>query len=1029
MSSSEIIKNLAERFQTNKESYAAASYNEAQLRQEFVNPFFEALGWDISNKQGYAEAYKEVIHEDAVKIGVATKAPDYSFRIGGVRKFFVEAKKPFINIKEDIGAAFQLRRYAWSGKLPLSILTNFEEFAIYDCCMKPNKNDKASVGRILYIRFEEYEKRWDEIASVFSKDAILKGSFDKYAEGAKGKKGTSEVDDEFLGEIERWREMLARNIAFRNSNLHWRELNFAVQRTIDRIIFLRICEDRGIEQYGSLMALLNGENVYKRLRQNFQRADEIYNSGLFHFRDEKGRIEPPDNLTLTLQIDDKPLKDIIANLYYPESPYEFSVLPADILGQVYEQFLGKVIRLTVGHQAKVEDKPEVKKAGGVFYTPTYIVDYIVKNTVGKLVENKTPKQIEKLKILDPACGSGSFLIQAYQYLLDYHRDWYIKDGIVKNAKGKAPKLVKLFNGEWRLSTAERKSILLDNIHGVDIDSQAVEVTKLSLLLKVLEGENEQSLAQQMSLWRQRALPELEGNIKCGNSLIGTDFYEGVQFKLFEDEEKFRINAFDWDGKDGFPEIMKNGGFDAVIGNPPYIRIQALKEWAPKEVEFYKSGYISASAGNYDIYVVFVEKGLGLLNENGRLGYILPHKFFNSQYGAPLREIISKGKHLSQIIHFGDLQIFHNATTYTCLLFLSRKPNDSFIFSQINDINRLQMCGVRTGSDISNTETNQTNWNFTVGEEKEIVQKLFKIKPKLGELAHLFVGLQTDADDVFILEEIKRSGKRVLCHSKATSQDHWFEGSFLKSFLKGSINIRRYGFSEVNKLLIFPYENYRGKSILISAATFEKEYPLTWNYLLQNKARLSKRNKGQMRAEWYGYVYKKNHTRFNVGKILVPSIARGACFAPDFDGIYYFVGSGGGGGGGYGIDISQLKGIQPLFLLGVLNSKLISFFLKKVSTSFRGGYIALNRQYIAQIPICILTSSITLPHTLSERIADFVFTILELNQKLALLKTNQERTILQRQIDSTDHRIDELVYELYGLTDKEIRIVEGAIEGK
>jgi hypothetical protein len=348
MSIPEQIQALIKKFKDHKESYSSPAYNETQLRREFLDPLFEALGWDIANKQGYAEAYKEVIHEDAVKVGTATKAPDYSFRIGGTRKFFVEAKKPFINIKDDISPAFQLRRYAWSGKLPLSILTDFEEFAVYDCRIKPDKNDKASVGRILYIRYEEYEKRWDEIASIFSKDSILKGSFDKYAHSTKGKKGTSEVDNEFLGEIERWRDLLARNIALKNPDLSQRELNFAIQRTIDRIIFLRICEDRGIEHYGTLMALLNGDNVYKRMRHNFQNADEIYNSGLFHFRDEKGRAEPPDTLTLSLQIDDKPLKDIITNLYYPECPYEFSVLPADILGQVYEQFLGKVIRLTAG---------------------------------------------------------------------------------------------------------------------------------------------------------------------------------------------------------------------------------------------------------------------------------------------------------------------------------------------------------------------------------------------------------------------------------------------------------------------------------------------------------------------------------------------------------------------------------------------------------------------------------------------------------------------------------------------------------
>jgi hypothetical protein len=285
-----------------------------------------------------------VIHEDAIKIGGCTKAPDYCFRIGGARQFFVEAKKPSVNVKDDVSPAF-------------------------------------------------------------------------------------------LKEIENWRDALARNLALRNPDLTQPELNFAVQRTIDRIIFLRICEDRGIETYGALMALLNGERAYKRLCEIFHRADERYNSGIFHFQKEKDRREAPDELTLGLQIDDKPLKEIIRNLYYPDSPYEFAVLSADILGQVYEQFLGKVIRLTSGHRAVVEDKPEVKKAGGVYYTPTYIVDYIVKNTVGKLLEGKTPKQAAKLRILDPACGSGSFLIGAYQYLLDWHRDWYVNDGPEKHAAG------------------------------------------------------------------------------------------------------------------------------------------------------------------------------------------------------------------------------------------------------------------------------------------------------------------------------------------------------------------------------------------------------------------------------------------------------------------------------------------------------------------------------------------------------------------------------------------------------------------
>ena len=585
------IVDLVERFESNLESYKSGHYNETQVRREFVDPFFKALGWDIDNEQGFAEAYKDVIHEDAVKVGTTTKAPDYSFRIGGQRKFFLEAKKPSVDIKDDIHPAFQLRRYAWTMKLPLSVLTDFEEFAVYDCSVKPDKMDKASNARILYLNYKDYLTRWDEIAGIFSKNAVMKGSFDRFAADKKSKRGTSAVDVVFLEEIAGWREILARNIALRNSELSTKDLNYAVQAIVDRIVFLRICEDRGIERSMRLQDLLNGERVYPRLCEIFRRADERYNSGIFHFEKEPGR-ENPDTLTLSLNIDDKPLKEIIKRLYYPDSPYEFSVLPAEILGQVYEQFLGKVIRLTEGHHAVVEDKPEVKKAGGVKYTPAYIVEYIVRNTLGPTLKGKTPPEVVPISVLDPACGSGSFLIVAYQYLMDLHRDWYVQNlvpllqnglmpsspeirrmlPVVETGKKGRKKEIELpvfqgRGGEWRLTTAERKRILLNNIYGVDIDRQAVEVTKLSLLLKVLEGENDETISKQLKLFQERALPDLSNNIKCGNSLIGWDILKDNPG--LEQEEIERINPFDWEKE--FPEVFLRGGFSIVIGNPPYVR--------------------------------------------------------------------------------------------------------------------------------------------------------------------------------------------------------------------------------------------------------------------------------------------------------------------------------------------------------------------------------------------------------------------------------------------------------------------------
>ena len=547
MPAPQTIRDLVQRFQSQSASYHRTSYNETVLRRDFLDPFFAALGWDMTNTGGGSEKYREVIHEASVEVEGAARAADYAFRMGGNNIFFVEAKKPAVNIADSAAAAFQLRSYGWSGKLALSLLTDFEQLAVYDCRDKPKPGEAAHIGRVNLYHFTEYVDKWDEIYSRFSREAVFTGKFDEFASGTRGKKGTTDVDDAFLEMLEGWRELLARNIALRNPGLSVRDLNFAVQTTIDRIIFLRICEDRGIEADDALRSATDGKDIYQDLLALFKSADKKYNSGLFHFSDEKHQTSPADTLTPTLKIDDKVLKEILAGLYHP-SPYAFKYIPADILGQVYERFLGKVIRLTAGHQAKVEEKPEVRKAGGVYYTPTYIVEYIVKNTLGELLAGQTPETqaARPLRVLDPACGSGSFLLGAYQYLLDWYLEWYAQNEPAHHARGKNPAVVEA-QGGWQLTMEKKKEILLAHIFGVDIDQQAVEVTKLSLLLKVVENPG------QLSLLDERILPDLGRNIQCGNSLIGPDYYNGRQMPLLGDEELYRVNPFDWQA--AFPQVF------------------------------------------------------------------------------------------------------------------------------------------------------------------------------------------------------------------------------------------------------------------------------------------------------------------------------------------------------------------------------------------------------------------------------------------------------------------------------------------
>nr|QNO53354.1 hypothetical protein KFLEFLPM_00007 [Methanosarcinales archaeon ANME-1 ERB6] len=1005
------LRELVERFRRNLDVYKKSAYNEAQVRREFIDPFFEALGWDVSNKQGFAEQYKEVVLEDTIKVGRSTRAPDYSFRIGGQRKFFVEAKKPAVNVKEDVSPAYQLRRYAWSAKLPLSVVTDFEEFSVFDCRIKPNPNDKSSVGRIAYYTFDEYldSDTFDAIYDVFSKDAVLKGGFDKYAESTKSKKGTAEVDSEFLKEIESWRELLAKNIALRNPDVSIYELNYAVQKIIDRIIFLRICEDRAIEPYGQLQTKAEAGDVYTHLLNHFKLAESKYDSGIFDF--------DADKITPALSIDDRVLKTIIQSLYYPKSPYEFSVLGVEILGNVYEQFLGKVIRLTAGHQAKVETKPEVKKAGGVYYTPQYIVDYIVKNTVGKLVEGngKTPEEIAEIKILDPACGSGSFLIGAYTYLLRYHLDWYTTN----NPKQHKEAVFQVRENEWYLTTAEKKRILLNNIFGVDIDPQAVEVTKLSLLLKVLEHESRESIDQQVKLGLEGVLPNLGDNIKCGNSLIGPDFYDAGQATLFDEAGMRRVNVFDWnDERKGFGEIMKCGGFDCVIGNPPYIRIQALKEWASQEVEFYKDRYTSASKGNYDIYAVFLEKGLSLLSDKGVLGYILPHKFFQAKYGQPLRKLISEGRHLHEVVHFADQQVFNNSTTYTCLLFLRKKRGEKFRFVKVHNLDAWKINKKAEDGEIELNKVTENEWNFIIGKSAALFEKLSKMSVKLGDVADIFVGLQTSADNVYILSNVKQGGAVPKLFSKELNKEVPIEENILKPFLKSS-NIERYSEPRSNHYLIFPYELQDSKAVLLKKDILEQTYPLCWNYLnlckssLLSRASIDKNN-------WWNYPFPKNLTKMEDPKLIIQVLSLSPRWIYDDRSLYM---TGGGGGPFYGLRPKK-DDINIFYLLGLLNSKLFGYIIANQSTQMRGGYIRFSKQYIEASPIRTINFDDPEDVTQHDKLVALVDNMLELQKKYREARMEIDKGLYERQIKIVDTQVDRLVYDLYGLTEEEIEVVEG-----
>ena len=1005
------IKRLVERFDHQLDQVRSPSYNEAQLRIDFINPMFRELGWDIDNVKGSAEQYREVVYEDRVRVAGANKAPDYSFRIGSSRKFFLEAKKPYINLKEAWEPAYQLRRYAWSAKLAVSLLTDFEELAVYDCRVQPKQFDKPSTARREYMTYRQYQEKWDFLAGTFSNDAVRLGDFDRYC-GSTRARGAQEFDEAFLEEIEGWRKDLASNLALRNESLDERSLNFAVQRIIDRIIFLRICEDRGIEHVGQLRALMNSDQIYSRLFKLFRDADTRYNSGLFHFKPEPGRDEQPDELTPALEVDDATLKSIIKRLYYPESPYEFTVVSADILGSIYERFLGKVITLTAGHRARIEEKPEVRKAGGVYYTPTYIVDYIVQHTVGKLLEGKTPKEAAELKILDPACGSGSFLIGAYQYLLDWHLNWYAEHQPEKWAKGKEARLRPARPNEpppglfppapptkasesWRLTIQERKRILLNNIHGVDIDHQAVEVTKLSLLLKVLEGETAESLGGYWTLYRERALPDLGRNIQCGNTLIGTDIMTTDAWHQMSEDERRRVNPFEFERS--FAQVFQQGGFDAVIGNPPYIRMEEFK--AIKE---YLRPRFSSHSDRADLYVYFIERGRGLLRSGGAFAMIVSNKFIKAKYGSPLRGFLTKPGTELEIVDFAGLPVFPQATVRTVIV--STMPNDGPGFSfrycappPISEFEKIA-AGSETVASYARGHTATLpveptqlfEWNLASAEAHVVARKLREVGMRLAEYipGPICYGVKSGLVEAFVVQQ--STGQHLRALGAAYRE-------VVRPLLTGR-EIDRYTPAVGGKFILYLSHGVRVDAI-----------PEVLAHLRPFKSRLQARATQQ---EWYelqqpqeAYVQLMSHP-----KIVYPDIAKDCRFTIDNQG--HICG-----------DTAFALPLDDRFVLGLLNSRVASYYFAMACAALEGAgerYLRFKTQYVAEFPIP------TRPHpTARSRVVELVDGVLDLHRRERAAKLPQEKEQLRRQIEATDRQIDQFVYELYGLTDAEIRVVEEA----
>jgi type I restriction-modification system DNA methylase subunit len=828
------------------------------------------------------------------------------------------------------------------------------------------------------------------------------------------------------------------------------------QKLLDRFLFIFFAEDQQllppnsikeiIKQWQQLKELDEYRPLYERFVKYFGylntghkgKSHEIfpYNGGLF----------ATDDVLDSITIDDELLYKHTLQL----SKYDFaSEVDVNILGHIFEHSLNEIEEITAELKGeKVDATKTRRKKDGVFYTPKYITKYIVEHTVGKLCEEKKaelkiddeeyiPNRQKKTKkelldrleqyrkwlltltICDPACGSGAFLNQALEFLIEEHH--YIDE-----------LQAKLLDEGLIISDIET-SILENNLFGVDINEESVEIAKLSLWLRTAQ--------------KGRKLTSLNNHIKCGNSLI-------------DDPEVAGDKAFKWEEE--FPDVFANGGFDVVIGNPPYLRIQGIMDAYPELPPYYEKNFQSAT-GNYDIYVLFMERSFSLINKNGKISFILPHKFLISEFGQGIRGFLSERNAVSSILHFEEHLVFA-VTTYTCIINIDKKKNEDLKFAHIEPmeiVNPIEF-------EVMNQENlTDKNWNL-MGKAKTNLFQKFADQPYIAQdiFEKIFVGLQTSADKIYLIEgDIK--GDFVVGFSKSLEREVQIEKGLVKPQLKGQ-DVTKYCHLKNFYYVIFPYIlKDDGSSEPMTEDYIKEHFPKGYEYLKENEKDLRGRESGKMDKDgWFLYIYPKSLTEFEQPKIVSQEISKGTNMTFDNENMYHattvysFI-----------LKAPSIEGYK--YYLSILNSNLMWFYLVNTGTVLRGGYFRFKTKYLYPFPlpeepkdkkpfiekvdsmlqsnkafqkiennfIELLRSKVEI-NLFSKKLQSwheltFKQFLNELKKKKVELSLSEEAEwmayfneqkakadALKSQIAQTDSEIDRMVYELYGLSEEEVAVVEG-----
>lgn len=989
------LEKLIQRYNATTRKVEHRDVSEETIRT-WLNEFLSIFGWNVQNTTQILQEHvlRGAQYKRLREINSPHRRPDYTLLNGTNIKTFLDAKSLDVDIFTDVEAAYQIRSYGWSAQSPCAFVSNFEQLVIYDTRFVPNPDQTANAS-VIQFHIDEYLDKFDVIIDHLWHDNICNNHLEElYATTAV--EGKNRIDTQFMNILADFRKELASNLYSNNSTLISTDplLNYYTQVILDRIVFIRVCESKGIEEQEKLKSFSrSNEGFWESFKQScYMEFYSHYDGAMFSL----------DSVFNQLVIDNDVLNRFIDKLYYP-FPYRFDVIPVKVIANIYEEFLGKQLVID-GDKLREITKEEYIKTNGAVATPEHIVEMICKQTL-ELNAVRNIDDLLKIKVLDPCCGSGVFVVSCYEHLATKMLQ-LLQDNAYDREK--YSEYYSLSNDQWYLTVVGRRAIVTNCIFAIDCDEAAIEVTKMSLALKIVDG-NAPLAWEGIGVFGDKILREIADNTKLGNTLVDVD---GV----------FPINSVPtikpMDIKSSFSAVFNTfGGFTYIIGNPPYVETKHYKAASPCMHAYLTENYTTFE-GKADLAVLFIERCLDLLEESGKIGFIIQRRWFKTDYGKSTRFLINTGKHLKKLIDFKATDIFKGRIVYPSIMILTKQTCEAteyyFMSCDASTIkSRFENSSFEGYFEECSFEnlpllTGNQPWNFENYNITQIAKALTKKWGTFSKYPKLKIkdGIQVLWKKIYHLKEV------TFTNGIATGINGFNETVCVESDALRSVIYNRvfYPFKNVepDAYAIFPYE---GESTdAISFPALRDRYPLLHSYLEQNESRIKKEVAHREGDYWHTYTREHNHTLYNVDKIIVPMTAKDtiASFIPD-KGLYmdnsnvWFV---------YveGASNSLMKAITC-----VINSTIFSVLGKSGANPQAGDYYKFNKQFLAPIPFPSSklkedSAIITVLSALHDDIAEL--------QNQYISASSAVKEMLAHSLNRKWNDLDNLCYDLYEVSDVE-----------